>query len=68
MIWLFCGSSIRTPGGPIGCSRDGHPPSGLEWFSQNIERQHLLATDLAEPSAVAANVGILGHSATKKYV
>jgi hypothetical protein len=34
------------------------PPSGFERFFQDIDRRHLLASDVAELRAVAAAVGM----------
>jgi hypothetical protein len=45
-------------------------PSGFERFFQEIERRHLLATDVAELRAVAGDVGmdILGPPLSDKEV
>jgi mannose-6-phosphate isomerase-like protein (cupin superfamily) len=45
-------------------------PSGFECFFQNIERRHLLAADVAELRAVAADVGmdILGPPLSEEEV
>jgi hypothetical protein len=56
VIWFSCLSSVRTPGGIRFTAT--FTPSGFERFFQDIERQHLLATDAAELRAVAADIGM----------